>query len=373
LKILYVAGRWDPRVQDEYSGNDYGAYHAIKNQPNVELKLVGPFNFPPALYERIYYRFRHFFKKRLLKHPISYLKRSARIIQEAIEGFQPDVIFSKYSAPFVYLDLNVPFVYMCDSTIVWARDTANEFYSWAYDRMEKWEGKAIRMSSKVITYSHANANVIAATYGKSLDDIVVFPIPSQVPKTLLPDSKSILKPISNKINLLFVGKRRHLRGVDIAIEVVQQLNLQGLRAKLHIVGIDGKDTDNVIFKGVYHKDQPGAIEAYFENFKWTHLLLHPSRFHSAGIVISEAAGFGVPTITNNVGGLATTVKDGNTGVVLPAHSSAELYVERIKSLIEDEELYHSMQISARSRFDKELHWDVAGNKLFDCVLSVTEH
>ena len=238
--------------------------------------------------------------------------------------------------------------------------------------MEKWEEKVILMSSKVITFSHANANVIAETYKKSPEHVVVMPIPSQLPKYLLPEKNSINKSIGDKINLLFVGKRYHLRGVDIAIEVVQQLNSQGLHAELHIVGMDGKDTDNVIFKGVYHKEQPGAVEAYIENFKWAHLLLHPARFHSAGIVISEAAGFGVPTITNNVGGLATTVKDGITGIVLPANSSAELYVENIKSLMKNEEIYHAIQKSARSRFDEELHWDVAGKTLVDCMHSATK-
>ena len=77
MKVLYVAGRWDPRIQDEYSGNDYGAYHSIKKQSGVQLELVGPFNFPPALYERIYWKFPHLFKKRLLKHPVSYLKKCA--------------------------------------------------------------------------------------------------------------------------------------------------------------------------------------------------------------------------------------------------------------------------------------------------------
>jgi glycosyltransferase involved in cell wall biosynthesis len=373
MKILYIANLWDPRIQDEYSGNDYGAYHAMKNQDNVQLELVGPFNFSPGLMERIFNKIFSFFKKRPVKHSNAFLRKSSRLVQEAIDEFQPDVIFSKYCAPLVYVNTNIPLVYMCDSTVVWARNSAKEFFSTAYKKMEKWERKAIQMSKKVITFSHANANAIANTYGKSVKDIVVFPIPSQLPKNLLPNATEVKKSITNKINLLFVGKRYHLRGVDIAIEVVNELNLQGLQAELHIVGIEGQDSDNVTFKGVYHKEQPGAIEAYIENFKWAHLLIHPSRFHSAGIVISEAAGFGVPTITNNVGGLATTVKDGVTGVVLPANSSATLYAESIQSLMEDSDRYHSMQIAARARFDEELHWDAAGEKLFACVVSATEN
>ncbi len=370
--MLYIANRWDPRIQDEYSGNDYGAYHAIKNQPNVEVELVGPFNFPPEILDRIYYKFPRLFKKRPIKHSISYLKKSAKIVEDAVKRFQPDVIFSKYSAPLVYVDLKIPFVYMCDSTIIWARETAKEYSSFTYDRMEKWEEKIIRMATKVITYSQANAEVITEAYGKSPNDIIVFPIPSQVPKKLIPDRNSISKHFGKRLNLLFVGKRFHLRGADIAIEVVKQLNKNGVPADLRIVGMDENDTKFVNFKGAFHKEQPGEIEAYFENYKWADILLHPARFHSAGIVISEAAAFGVPTVTNNVGGLATTVKDGITGFVLPAKSSPEAYVKKIKSLMKNEDIYQVMQLSARSRFDEELHWDVAGKILFKCIQSIVK-
>ena len=78
MRVLYIANRWDPRIQDEFSGNDYGAYHAIKNQPDVQLEHVGPFNFSPSLLERIYYKFRFLFPKRLVKHSNSYLKKKRK-------------------------------------------------------------------------------------------------------------------------------------------------------------------------------------------------------------------------------------------------------------------------------------------------------
>ena len=52
MKVLYVAGRWDPRSQNEYSGNDFGAYMALDKQPDIELDLVGPMNFTPLRHEK---------------------------------------------------------------------------------------------------------------------------------------------------------------------------------------------------------------------------------------------------------------------------------------------------------------------------------
>ncbi len=109
------------------------------------------------------------------------------------------------------------------------------------------------------------------------------------------------------------------------------------------------------------------MKAYYENFQWAQLLLHPSRFHAAGMVISEAAAFGLPAITNNVGGLATTVLDGKTGIVLPAGSPASAYCVAIKDLMNHPARYQAFRRKARLRFDAELNWEKAGDKLVEFV------
>lgn len=74
VKILYVTGRWDPRTQNEYSGNDFGAYQALLNQPDFQVHLVGPLDFQPNLPERTAMRlYGQFSKKRLIKYPLSYI------------------------------------------------------------------------------------------------------------------------------------------------------------------------------------------------------------------------------------------------------------------------------------------------------------
>lgn len=76
MKVLYVAGRWDPRLQNEYSGNDYGAYHAIEKPPDVELSLVGPLDFQPNLLERgVAKIYRKMSGKRLFKYPLAYPRK----------------------------------------------------------------------------------------------------------------------------------------------------------------------------------------------------------------------------------------------------------------------------------------------------------
>lgn len=373
MKVLYIAGRWDPRVQNEYSGNDYGAYHAIEKQPGVALSLVGPLDFQLNLFERgVTKIYTTVTGKRLIKYPLSYPRQSAVVINEALQRVKPDVIFSKYSAPLVQVKLDIPLVYMCDSIIPFSENLANEFSKPAYRLMERWERSVIDKATFIITYSQACANLITSEYGKPAERVIVMPIPAFLPEGLLITDQLERFKLTAPLRLLFVGKREHLRGLDIAIQIVEKLNSEGISAELRIIGLKGKSEGSVRFMGVYNKGDPQELKNYFQNFTWAHLLLHPSRFHSAGIVISEAAAFGLPTITNNVGGLATTVQHDHTGIVLPEHSPASAYCQAIKNLMQEPQRYQSLRKNARQRFNEELDWRVGSEKLFEFVKLATQ-
>ncbi len=371
MKLLYVAGRWDPTIQNEYSGSDYGAFHMLKKQADFDVVMVGPLEGNPSLIEKFFLQgYGVLTKKRLIKYYPSCLRKIGKAINQAVKDHQPDVIFSKYSSPMVHVDIDRPFVYMCDSTIQWAKKYWREFSRLGFDIMEKWEAKSIQKSDRIITFSEANAKIITSTYHKEPEQVRVMPIPAYIPAKYLPLKGSINKEIGKTLNLLLVGKRFNLRGIDIAIEVTQKLNAQGVNTKLQIVGIEGEDQEYVSFMGVFEKENPQQIKSYFDFFRVADLLIHPSRFHSAGIVISEASAFGLPTITNAVGGLATSVQHDQTGIVLPEGSSPQAYVDSIKRLINDSDRYHQYRVNARNRFDDILNWEKAGLRFAQIIKEV---
>jgi glycosyltransferase involved in cell wall biosynthesis len=118
------------------------------------------------------------------------------------------------------------------------------------------------------------------------------------------------------------------------------------------------------------KNDPKELEQYADLYRRAQLLIHPAYFEPAGIVPGEAAAFGAPTITNDTGGLATTVKDGISGIVLPRGSPAAAYVARIKELIANPEAYYQLCRTARQRYELELNWQVRGNWLGDLLREV---
>jgi glycosyltransferase involved in cell wall biosynthesis len=122
--------------------------------------------------------------------------------------------------------------------------------------------------------------------------------------------------------------------------------------------------------GPFSKSIPEQLDKYVDLYRLAHLLIHPAIFEAAGIVPSEAAAFGTPTITNDAGGLATTVADGESGIVLPTWSKPEVYVKAILDMVKNPGSYYGLCQKARARYEQELNWDITGKWMANIVREV---
>ena len=366
MKLLFVTARWDPKSPDDGAGVNYNAYVALQKHID-DIKIVGPFNDELTLFERGINKLSQvFLKKRLIKFYPSYIKKSNQSVQNAINAYSPDVIFSKASIPLVNVKLKIPFVYICDSSVKWVKENWPVFSKFGLEVMEKWERKVIHKANHIVTFSQANADVLTSYYKKPVDQITVHPIPSAIPLEL---SGYVEKQIGKNqtLKLLIVGRDFHGKGVDIAIETTHLLNQENIPTDLRVVGLDGKDQHRVKFMGLYSKSDPQQLVEYTNQYQWAHFHIFPSRFDAAGIVPSEAAGFGVPTITNAAGGLATTVQNGVSGIVLEKHSPASAYVDVLKYYYQHPNDYQNLCQSTYERYQTELNWDVLGKRLAEII------
>lgn len=372
MKILYVTARWDPQDPDSGTGINWNTYSSLKTWAE-KIEIAGPFDIGLTLIEKGITRIAKFFtKKRLVKFYPSYINKSNQAVERKLSEYQPDVIVSKASIPLVNVKLNAPLVYLCDSTVYWVKNEWPHFSKLGFWLMEKWEAKVIQKASHIITFSQANADVIHEYYKKPKSKISVHPIPSSLPiKASVFEEKS-LDP-TQPIHLLLVGKTYHGKGVDIAYETVQLCNQNGLHAQLRIVGQDGPTSEHTQFMGLFAKKDPQQLQAYIDQYRWAHFLIFPSRFDAAGIVPSEAAGFGVPTITNNTGGLATTVTDGVSGVVLKKHSPAEAYFNIIQHYVNHPKAYEDLRNATYKRYQSALNWEVFGDLLKEIITETVQN
>ncbi len=348
------------------SGSDYDLYHFFESQ-GVQLRLIGPFSDFPSKLERVYRRIHPFFSKRSsAKYSMAFIRTSGKKVTEAARDYQPDVVFSYFSAPVVKFKLDVPLVYMLDTTLKGYQDQWPNFSKVEYLRMLNWELKVMRKSSQIITWSEWSANIIRDTYHIPEERINFLPRSASLPPRCIPSRIDFTPPDFSTLRLLLVGRQYKRKGVDIALQLVELLNQKGIKVDLHVVGVDGQDANAKYFKP-YNKTISAELDEYVRHYQWAHFLIHPARFEAAGIVPSEAAAFGVPTITNAAGGLATTVQDGVSGVVLPRGSSAGEYLNVLLHYMKHPEEYVLLRQSTRQRYEKELNWDVAGRKIMKVI------
>ena len=163
--------------------------------------------------------------------------------------------------------------------------------------------------------------------------------------------------------LLWVGRLEKLKGVDILIDAVAQLedpevlllvvggdeHGQELRRELEEQAREAGIEGSVRFTGaVPHEDLPAWYSA-------ADVCAVPSYYESFGLVAVEAMACGTPVVASRVGGLVSTVTDGVNGYLIPWRCP-EPFAEKLEVLIRNPELRANFARSARESVER-FRWD----------------
>ncbi|MBI2867416.1 MAG: glycosyltransferase [Chloroflexi bacterium] len=169
---------------------------------------------------------------------------------------------------------------------------------------------------------------------------------------------------------LYVGRVEPFKGVDLLLEATALLkrwddltvlvvgggsaghaDVERLSALATELGI----AERLRFTGsVPHH----ALPAYYSA---ADVCVVPSYYESFGFVAVEAMACGTPVVATQVGGLAVTVEDGQTGYLLPERS-ASLLAERIERLLQEPSLRRRMGLAARARMSR-FTWPVVARQV----------
>ena len=158
--------------------------------------------------------------------------------------------------------------------------------------------------------------------------------------------------------LLFVGRLTPIKGLETLLRALAALTAPGRAepsVRLVVVGGEkgGHDdtralrrlagelgvSDRVEFRGQQPQD---ALPDYY---RAADLCLMPSRYESFGMVALEAMASGIPVVASRVGGLAVTVQDGVTGLLVP-EGDFEALARAVGSLLRDERRRHGLGLQA---------------------------
>ena len=155
--------------------------------------------------------------------------------------------------------------------------------------------------------------------------------------------------------VLFVGRIQPLKGVDIAVEMLAQL--EDTSANLMIVGgASGREGQaevariKEIISALDLSDRVQFVDpqphyALSTFYRAADVVVMPSRSESFGLVALEAAACGIPVVAASVGGLRTLVQDGTTGYLIEERNPAD-YAAAVNAILGDKTHQASLAAAA---------------------------
>lgn len=260
------------------------------------------------------------------------------------------------------------------------------------DQRISLEKEVIKNASIIISLSETEKSDLNQLYSSSLEKIVVIPggvnlhhfIP--IPKDKAQEKLNISK---QNFNLLFVGRLEWRKGIGTLISAVKLLKNEVPNIKTIIVGgrIFGKQKNAKDFKEYQRllkkaeeenvKDLISFVGRVDNNslpffYSASDTFIIPSYYEPFGLVALEAMACKIPVIASRVGGLQTTVKDGETGLLFKPRNPLDLK-EKVLKIYKSKDLATTLTNNAYNKVIKDYSWKNIANKIADVYKSLLEN
>lgn len=173
----------------------------------------------------------------------------------------------------------------------------------------------------------------------------------------------------DRCQLLLVGQDWTRKGAAKAVAVTKCLNELGTPAELYIVGCQPpKDFSLPPFVhqvGFLDKDSPADRQTIERLFATSHFFIFPTTADCAGIVLCEAAAFGLPGAAHEVGGVASLMQNGSTGRLFSLDSQPGAWAEWLHRTFADFHVYSQFALRALEDAQARLNWKAFCQELVD--------
>ena len=276
----------------------------------------------------------------------------------------------------------VPFVQMFHTLGHLKNSVAKDVSDREVDIRIDAEGQVMRWANSLIAATPLEKAQMAWYYGADASKIAE--VPAGVDTGLFhPRDRAQVRhelglPDLDTPILLFVGRIERLKGIDTLLESVAVVSrtCTGRNLKVLIVGGgDQTEDENAELRRVVelHRELNLEDQVEFVGSKPQELLplyyaaaditVMPSHYESFGLVAVESMASGTPVIASNVGGLSYTVKDGETGFLVPEENHFAL-AEQVHALLKNPDLRSTMGEKA-TRHAQQYSWRNIASEIVD--------
>jgi len=354
------------------SGTPYHLWQELLRQGHT-VYLVGELNVNPPLLTRFFKWLSSYVGKKYLSHRDPFMgKALGREAARRLKNVDADFIltndyclaaYTKTMKPIVlYTDSYFPYRY-AENTHPWLENLS--IFSVLFSQYTTARGlKRAALCAFASQFAADETRKYPQSKGKPL---TVIPYGANIAALKNPPERSVKKiEEKGRVDVLFIGKDWKLKGGEIAVKAVQQLNQRGIRAHLHIVGVDLSALyphEYLTFYGLLNKDNESEKAVLEKLFQACDALLVPSKAEGYGLVFVEAAAYGMPSLAYATTGVSTTVQNGVNGVLFPLSAGEDKFVNQIETWMRSPEKYLAISKSAYHYCIETINWKNAAQKL----------
>ncbi|ADV82765.1 glycosyltransferase family 4 protein [Terriglobus saanensis] len=188
-----------------------------------------------------------------------------------------------------------------------------------------------------------------------------------------PDGNLVEEAIARRgqgpCRLLFVGRDWERKGGPFAAEVCALLNAQGLPTELTVVGCPPQQAgEHIHFTGLLRKTVPEQKARLSALYAESDFFFMPSLAEAQGVVFNEAAGYGLPALARDVGGVSAVLDPSWSGLFNET-APATVYADWIATAFRDRARYQQLARAARADYETRLSGAVYAQSLIAIIRS----
>ena len=369
VKIAY-ATTYDASDITQWSGTGYYVAKSLREQ-GILLEQTGPLD----------EKFRLRTKAKSLLCSILYQKRFLRQRDPAVlrsyaqqtaarlATISVDAVFSPGTIPIAFLRCREPIVFWSDATFAGMIDFYPAFtklHSSSIRHGMAMEQSALDRAVLAIYSSDWAARSAVENYGVDPEKVKVVPYGANIEcdRTAEDIEKMVDLRARKCCRLLFPAVDWIRKGGNLVVEIATALNARGLPTELIIMGCQPPRElvlPNFVrclgFVSKSTRDGQDLIRSLFQD---SHFLVLPSMADCTPVVFNEASSFGLPSITTNVGGIPSVIRDDLNGKTFARTADPNTYANYIKSTFADFNRYRQLALSSFKEYQTRLNWHVAG-------------